>query len=241
MRKRLKIAFISSIIVVLFIVLGSIAYLNGLSGLHNNGKVDNGKIKVACVGDSITYGHGVAMWPQNHYPAQLQQILGDKYCVFNFGVSGSTAQSDGDKPYVETKSYTESIAFDADIVVIMLGTNDAKPQNWKDLSTFLSKYKALIDSYKQNNNDVKIYVCSPATAFFQKDGQKDGPAAFDIQPNIVKGIAESISEFCSKNGYLYIDMYNNVADKQLFLNDGIHPNKAGAAVIAQIVASSITK
>ena len=44
------------------------------------------KIKVACVGNSITYGIGVANPEVNAYPVKLQGMLGDKYEVGNFGM-----------------------------------------------------------------------------------------------------------------------------------------------------------
>ena len=34
------------------------------------------KIKVACVGNSVTYGYGIKNRETNCYPAQLQQMLG---------------------------------------------------------------------------------------------------------------------------------------------------------------------
>ena len=47
-------------------------------------------VRVACVGNSITYGAGIANRQQNSYPAQLQYYLGADYEVRNFGVSGTT-------------------------------------------------------------------------------------------------------------------------------------------------------
>ena len=79
-------------------------------------------IKVACVGNSITYGAGISNREKNSYPAQLQYYLGDDYEVRNFGSNGATAQSDGDYPYVRTGVYGESKNFLPDIVLIKLGT-----------------------------------------------------------------------------------------------------------------------
>ena len=84
-------------------------------------------IKVACVGDSITLGAGLG---DNTYPEQLQRMLGGNYAVRNFGVSGATLLTNGDKPYVQQDLYHQSLSFQPDVVVIMLGTNDSKPQNW---------------------------------------------------------------------------------------------------------------
>jgi len=80
------------------------------------------KIKVACVGDSITYGYG--------YPEELQRLLGTAYDVRNFGYSGRTAMRTGDYPYFKEEIYKESLTFSPNIVVIMFGTNDSKVQNW---------------------------------------------------------------------------------------------------------------
>ena len=43
------------------------------------------KIKVACVGNSITYGYTLPDRETNAYPAKLQKMLGDDYVVGNFG------------------------------------------------------------------------------------------------------------------------------------------------------------
>ena len=53
-----------------------------------------GAVKVACIGNSITDGHGIEMAPQYGYPALLQKKLGDGYWVKNFGVSGARHRGD---------------------------------------------------------------------------------------------------------------------------------------------------
>ena len=89
------------------------------------------KIKVACVGNSITFGAGIKNRDQDSYPAQLQKLLGDEYEVRNFGVSGTTALYNGITPYVQTSQYRESLEFNPDIVFIKFGTNDAGVRNHK--------------------------------------------------------------------------------------------------------------
>ena len=142
MKKTIFIIAVSLIAVATTIFL--ILYFNGFSGIHNHTDAKEGQIKIACVGDSITYGHGIANWPKNNYPAQLQEFLGDEYHVSNFGHSGRTLSPDGDQPYVESDQYQLSLDYDADIVVIMLGTNDSKPENWTNELDFISKYAEFI-------------------------------------------------------------------------------------------------
>lgn len=60
-------------------------------------------VKVACIGNSITYGAFIANRDQNSYPAQPQAYLGDGYEVRNYGVSGRTLLTQGDYPYVKNE------------------------------------------------------------------------------------------------------------------------------------------
>ena len=48
------------------------------------------RVKVACVGNSITYGIGVSDPDKESYPARLQQMLGEGYTVERFGKPGAT-------------------------------------------------------------------------------------------------------------------------------------------------------
>ncbi|HOV77962.1 MAG TPA: GDSL-type esterase/lipase family protein, partial [Sedimentisphaerales bacterium] len=98
---------------------------------------------VACIGDSITYGSGIADRANDSYPAQLQRILRQydpAWQVSNFGVSGATLLRRGDKPYIRESAYTAALASKPDIVVIKLGTNDSKPQNWQYKEDFVADY-----------------------------------------------------------------------------------------------------
>ena len=63
------------------------------------------KIRVACVGNSITYGSGIKNRDKDSYPAQLQALLGDEYEVVNFGRGGRTGLSNGDRPYIKEPEY----------------------------------------------------------------------------------------------------------------------------------------
>jgi lysophospholipase L1-like esterase len=93
-------------------------------------------IKVACVGDSITRGAFVWRRKTRSYPAQLQAMLGEQYCVRNFGVNGHAVQQSADRPYWSSEAFALSGAFDPDIVLVMLGTNDSRGDNWKGVDPF---------------------------------------------------------------------------------------------------------
>ena len=112
-------------------------------------------IRVACVGDSITFGAFLPNRERNSYPAQLGRLLGASYDVHNFGINSATMLKKGDFPYVKQKIHNEAVAFAPDIVVIMLGTNDSKHRgdgslaadnavdNWQYKADYVPDYEAL--------------------------------------------------------------------------------------------------
>ena len=73
-----------SVFVVLFL---SIVLLPVLS---DGGGTKKEKIKVACIGDNITFGARLEDIDKEAYPARLQVLLGDHYYVDNCGVGGCT-------------------------------------------------------------------------------------------------------------------------------------------------------
>ncbi|MFR5875709.1 MAG: GDSL-type esterase/lipase family protein [Eubacterium sp.] len=240
-KKSSKAVIAAVIIAALAVTAFGVLYNFGFSGLHNNPSSSENQIKVACVGDSITYGHGIKNWSKNNYPSQLAELLGDSYCVANFGVSGSTAQNSGDKPYTEQKMYNESLEFNADVIVIMLGSNDSKPENWNGEKRFKEQYSALIKSYIKNNPNSKIILCSPAKPFYI-GGETGGLMKFDINPEHFSEICNVIEETAHDNECVYVDINAYTSDKsQWFSKDGIHPDANGAKEIANYIFETINE
>ena len=238
--KRKKAGKILMILVLVFALLigGGFAYLyfNGMSGMSNTTEAKDGQIKIACVGDSTTYGHGITGWPRNNYPTLLQGLLGEGYHVNNYGVSSHAVQSSSDRPYTSLAHYQESLAYDADYVVFMMGSNDAKPENWIDAEHFKEDLLTILDSY----SDTQIILCTPASAFFL-EGQTEGVTSHDIQPLVVEQIAAVTRQVAAERGYTLIDVHSfTAAHPEWFAKDGVHPGNEGAAAIAQEVAAILT-
>ena len=78
----MKVKYVFKLVVYFLIVLSCLGYKEKTNKTQ--------PIKIACIGNSITYGAGVSNREQNAYPKQLQAMLGDAYFVENFGVSGNT-------------------------------------------------------------------------------------------------------------------------------------------------------
>lgn len=239
--KKKKVGKVLLIIVLILVLLigGGFCYLyfNGMSGMSNTSEPADGQIKVACVGDSITYGHGTSSWPKNTYPSVLQDLLGGKYHVNNYGVSSYAVQDTADRPYMTLKHYQESLSYDADVVVFMMGSNDSKPENWISAESFKEDLQTILASY----GNAEILLCTPASAFFL-EGQTTGTTSHDIQPLVVEQIAQICREVAQENGYTLIDIYSLTADHpEWFAKDGVHPSNEGAAAIAQEVCNVLTQ
>lgn len=237
MKKVLKVLLIILQIIIL-IVAGGFAYLyfNGMSGMANTTEAKEGQIKIACAGDSTTYGHGISGWPKNSYPTVLQNLLGDAYHVNNYGVSSFAVQESADRSYRTLPHYQESLAYDADYVVFMMGSNDSKPHNWKGADAFKADLLSLLDTY----DDAEIILCTLPAAFFL-EGQTEGITNHDIQPMIVNEIADITREVAAERGYTLIDIHALTAQHpEWFEKDGVHPSNEGAAAIAQEVYAVIS-
>lgn len=116
-------------------------------------------VRVACVGDSITQGHGVDSG--RSYPSQLQEMLGSTWLVKNFGLGGRTLLRKGDLPYWRESAFGEACDFQPDVVVIMLGTNDLKPNNWIHRAEFVSDYQDLVETFQELKSHPRIFLCTP--------------------------------------------------------------------------------
>ncbi|WP_198405782.1 GDSL-type esterase/lipase family protein [Chitinophaga caeni] len=186
------------------------------------------KIKVACVGDSITEGWGLG---DSTYPKHLQRILGDGYEVKNYGKGGRTLLNHGDYPYMNEPMFKEVKEWQPDIVVIKLGTNDSKPQNWKFKDEFAADYKSMIDQFKALPSKPKIYICYPMPVF------KDN---FGIRESVVKGEQlPMIKKIAKQNHVKLIDLYKPMLPYGNLVPDGVHPNKEGAYYLAAAVGKAI--
>ncbi len=133
---------------------------NALFSLPTVGR-DGGKVRVACVGDSITEGYGSSDPATKAYPAVLQTLLGDGYEVTNYGIGGSTLMRCSDMPYREKWGYLDSIADKPDLVFLMMGTNDANRDfNIRRLAGFYTDFVSMINEYRQVGATV-VVMTSP--------------------------------------------------------------------------------
>lgn len=175
-------------------------------------------VRIACVGNSITYGAGITNREQNSYPSQLQYYLGSGYEVRNFGSNGATVQVEGDYPYVGTTVYKESLEFLPDIVLLKLGTNDTKPQNWKGREQFVNQ----------------VILVTPVRCFLTSKGT--------INPKLIENdVRNAVEELAYTNGLGIINLFNVFGDKweESLMPDRLHPSSIGAGRMSRKIGGYI--
>ena len=154
------------------------------------------------------------------------QYVGRGWNVRNFGVNGATLLKKGDKPYWKQRAFEQAHAFEPDVVVIKLGTNDSKPQNWKHKADYVTDYLDLIEGFRKLESKPEVFICYPVPAY----------RALGITDKVIKEeVMPRLDEVAKKSGCKVIDLYSALSDKKSMFPDRVHPNAAGASVIAEVV------
>lgn len=197
-------------------------------------EIQQDKIQVACIGDSITYGAGVMDTRKTQsYPAYLQQLLGEDSQVINYGLGGRTLVSTGDWPYCEEEYYRSSIQQPADIYLIMLGTNDAKPMNW-DKERYLTELRAMVETYQKLDTSPQVYLVTPPKCFGKVNDETD------VDNDIIrKQVLPCIETVAEKTGTKVINIYPMFALHPWWIADYIHPGAKGNQHIAAYIYQQI--
>lgn len=191
----------------------------------------NTRVRIACVGDSITEGFQLSNPKKESYPAQLAILTAESADVVNFAIRGRSVIKAGEQSYWDSLEYKKSLAFNPEIVVIMLGSNDMKDSNFGKRENIVRDYKSLIDSYKVLSSKPTIYICFPPPSY--------GIIRGITNQRIVDILIPKLKEIAKSNVLSIIDMYTLLSDKKELFPDTLHPNKEGARQIAQKVYESI--
>lgn len=198
------------------------------------------QLKIACVGDSITAG---GYW-NNNLQGELSTA---NYTVNGFGVSGSTALFKGvdwasstsnvGKAYVDQTKYADSLAYGADAVVIMLGTNDSKDVNWPDYGDeFIYDYISIVRSYQNSSTNPMVFIALPPTVYNPDGGYQN------INNTVIEDeIIPALNKVAAVTGAVVIDTHTPTADAQNLTSDGVHPNDAGKLILCETIAAAVIK
>ena len=226
---------------ILFAVLFPVTLVSlcGYTNIHFPVRRKEGKLHIACVGDSVTYGCTLPLFFLRRYPAVLQKLLGSETQIAAFGVNDRTLQNNGNKPYRNEKAFRKSKNYLPDCVVILLGTNDSKDCNWISDDVFQQQYKELIAEYQALSSHPRILICTPPCAF--RPINRFFYITNDAKPERIPVIAGLVRVVAEGTGVDLVDLYALTEGKrELFGPDGLHPSAEGAKVIAEAVRKRIT-
>jgi lysophospholipase L1-like esterase len=187
-------------------------------------KSESGPIRVACVGDSIT--------ERSWYPVKLRLLLGDNYTVANFGVSGSTVSLDSKIPYMNQTEFQMAIQFQPDIVIIMLGTNDANPEITQNETNFEADYTQLVTSFERLEGEQLIWVVKSPPICTNNSNYNNTYLTNTVIPHI--------DDLANQMNLPTIDINSAFGNHSDYFADGVHPNIEGADLIASHVYDAIT-
>jgi lysophospholipase L1-like esterase len=179
-----------------------------------------GEDRVVFMGDSITEG-----WK----PDFLGMFEGKPY--INRGISGQTT------PQMLVRFRQDVIALQPKVVVILAGTNDIAGNTGPTTPEAIEdNFMSMADLAKVNGVRVVFSSILPAYDYPWKPGLK--PAEKIVSINAW------MKDYCAKNGFVYLDYFPALADDRPGLKpelgaDGVHPNKAGYALMAPLAAKAI--
>ncbi len=230
-KKIIIIVLLAIIILIAILFIGGRMYLKNVE-FPRPPKVDTGKRRIACIGDSVTYGAGVlGKRGTSTYPVYLQGLVGDDWQVLNYGLTGRTLMNSADVPYMKEEMYPETLACEADVYLVMLGTNDAKHYNW-NAENYEKDLKVLLENYIEIAGIDGVYAMKPLKCFVVEGKTEVG---HNIKNENVIEACEIIERVAKELQVNVIDLYTFSEDHPEWLPDGIHPNAEGNREIADYI------
>ncbi|MDA3958231.1 GDSL-type esterase/lipase family protein [Oceanispirochaeta sp.] len=197
--------------------------------LFANPSAELSSIRIACVGDSLTYGYALPFRSYNSYPAQLGRRLSHPYEVMNFGINGACATW-GDDFYLNN-SYEEILNWDPQIIVIMLGSNDTKKNNWISSNAYILGLENIIETIRTPGDSVILMTPPPC-----------GLNAFGIHDTPIRTVLIPALESYSDNaGYPLVDIYSEFGKGERIFLDNIHLNRHAYWRVAGLLMVYIEK
>ncbi|MEM7036370.1 MAG: SGNH/GDSL hydrolase family protein [Bacteroidota bacterium] len=187
-------------------------------------------MRLAAIGNSITWGWNATTPFVDHYPAQLQDSLGATWRVVNFGAPGAAVIRQANWVYTDQLVYAHAQQFGPEVAVVMLGTNDSRAATWDSHSAdFRMDYDSLLQGLMATNP--RLILVLPPAAFANSFGVRDSV--------IREGVVPEILAVARRRGVQVLDVYERTQGQPSWFSDGLHPNATGTAAIARWIYESL--
>lgn len=185
--------------------------------------------RVACIGDSLTWGFTLVDPWRDSYPALLQELLGADFVVRNFGCNGASVRADSYSPYTDTPAFSSSLAWAPDIVLMMLGSNDCTAQEW-DPDAFRRDYVHIVAAYQALPSAPRIILIAPIRMF-----RVMGFTFMDLSPETLEhGVRPAIQAIAADLGLECLNLRDVIPDYR-YCYDGVHPQAEGTRLVAEAI------
>jgi acyl-CoA thioesterase-1 len=206
---------------ILIVLVGVETFILGTMGNKNS---QASPIRVACIGDSITRG--------TEYPIDLWQLLGSNYTVCDFGIGGATVSLNSDDPYMNQTAFQVAKQFEPNVVIIMLGTNDAQTDLNESNAAFVADYVKLVTEFQSLTSKPKVWIVQPPPIFNNSANLSTDYFAQNVIP--------SIKQVATEMNLPLIDAYSPLVNHSEYFSDGVHPDCEGAQAIANAVYQAVS-
>lgn len=213
-------------------------------------RTDFSGLKIACLGDSITAAANLVNeenYRQCAYPARLKELL-DAEEVYNLGIGGSSIGRYWADAYVDRY---RDIPEDADIIIVMGGTNDGFCVSDKEFGnlderaehTFCGDLDELMSGLREHYPDADIFFVTPLPNVLHDYLMSELDYLLPQQ-----NFADVILTMAKEYDYKVIDLYNsNILDShdaniiENYMPDGVHGNREGYQIIAEHFAAELIR
>ncbi|MBR4656088.1 MAG: S-layer homology domain-containing protein [Oscillospiraceae bacterium] len=189
-------------------------------------------VTVACVGDSLTYGMGTDDPVKQSYPTRLGRITGPyRFVTERYGHSGATVDYDNASAYAGTVEYADSLNTQAELVLLMLGTNDTIFSQHRDV--FPQDFEKMVRTYQDLPQHPRVIILLPPHFF------SDGPMYADSSKNLEE-VIEMEKAVAEEMGLSTIDVYGFTEGHFDWSPDGVHFTAEGYQLLAEFLYENLS-
>lgn len=230
----------TSILLFSSLVFSALAFLSAGCACKSTWKGDPPPqpIKIACIGDSLTFGMNIENRASSNYPAHLSRLAGSGFEVEGFAVSGMMALKNvPGRSFWDLPEFTNALAWNPEIVVICFGANDCWPDIWKDhKDEFKPDLAAMANKFKDLPSKPAVWLASPTPMGIPADRFPG-----NVQLKILSDeIVPAVRDVAKETGSGYIDFFNELSGNRVWFQiDKVHPTAAGSAKMAEVVWTAI--
>ena len=183
-------------------------------------------VKIACIGNGVTYGVGFENREKNNFPQQLQYLLGANYKVTNFGVVNAPVLSNGLNGYTQTAAFKKSHTINPDIVFVELGLDEIKSSDTAFISNFTNTLEGIVQSYANLSARPRIVLLLPLPIFLNDSSL--------LNNSVIKNkIIPKIQKIAFEKNIEVLDLFSMFIDKQDLFLDKVHPSSLGGTLISK--------